>query len=43
MVGVAKLSEDWFGVVHCWNEATESGSKKSNLMLTIFEPGIKEF
>jgi len=35
MAALCFLAEDWFGIVYSWADS----KKKSNLMLTILEPG----
>ncbi|EDV26504.1 von Willebrand factor A domain-containing protein 9 [Trichoplax sp. H2] len=37
MVALVKLSDDWFGILQSWADS----KKKSNLVLSIFEPAIK--
>uniref|UniRef100_T1JDL9 Integrator complex subunit 14 n=1 Tax=Strigamia maritima TaxID=126957 RepID=T1JDL9_STRMM len=36
MVAVCSVGEDWYGILYSWADS----KKKSNLMLTIFEPGV---
>ncbi|KAL5004544.1 hypothetical protein ScPMuIL_018000 [Solemya velum] len=38
MVALAKLSDDWFGILYSWADS----KKKSNLMLSVFYPGPHE-
>ena len=42
LVGIVCLSEEWYGAVHCWQEPIGDNKRKSNLMLTIFMPGISK-
>lgn len=36
MVALCQLGEDWYGMLYSWAD----NKKKSNLMLTVFEPGL---
>lgn len=36
MVALCHLGEDWYGMLYSWADS----KKKSNLMLTVFEPGV---
>ncbi|KAJ8304197.1 hypothetical protein KUTeg_017780, partial [Tegillarca granosa] len=37
MVALTRVSEDWYGIMYSWADS----KKKSNLMLSLFEPGIE--
>ncbi|KAL8613427.1 hypothetical protein ACOMHN_057147 [Nucella lapillus] len=37
MVAITKIGEDWFGMLYSWADS----KKKSNLMLSVFEPGLE--
>lgn len=36
MVAVTRIGEDWYGMLYSWADS----KKKSNLMLSVFEPGL---
>ncbi|KAK7115448.1 integrator complex subunit 14-like [Littorina saxatilis] len=36
MVAITKIGEDWYGMLYSWADS----KKKSNLMLSVFEPGL---
>ncbi|KAG1665251.1 Integrator complex subunit 14 [Nymphon striatum] len=36
MVAICEVGEDWYGMLYSWADTR----KKSNLMLTVFEPGV---
>ena len=38
MAAIVHVGNEWFGAVHCWNEA--KNDSKKNLMLTLFSPGM---
>ena len=40
LVAIVRVSSEWYGAVHTWQETTTDGKKISNLILTIFAPGI---
>ncbi|KAK7501745.1 hypothetical protein BaRGS_00007176 [Batillaria attramentaria] len=36
MVAITRIGEDWYGMLYSWADS----KKKSNLMLSVFEPGV---
>ena len=44
MAAIVYLDNEWYGAVHCWQDAKIVETKsKSNLMLSLFVPGGKVF
>lgn len=40
MSAIVKLSDDWYGALHCGTDNKNDGKKRSYLMLSIFIPDI---